>query len=106
MTNFKEQIAKQIAEQTKINWEELVNYIEIPPDTKLGDYAFPCFRLAKTLKKAPPAIANPQVLVPSTDGEEKVPEVGAMVLALSLELEVLPSRYNPLVFAIVLEVLR
>lgn len=58
MINFKEQIAKQISEVTKINWEELVNYLEVPPDTKLGDYAFPCFRLAKTLKKAPPAIAT------------------------------------------------
>ena len=57
MINFKEQIAKQIAEVTKIEWEELANYLEIPPDTKLGDYAFPCFKLARTLKKAPPAIA-------------------------------------------------
>ena len=58
MINFKEQIAKQIAEVTKIEWEELANYLEVPPDTKLGDYAFPCFKLARTLKKAPPAIAT------------------------------------------------
>lgn len=57
MINFKEKIAKQIAEVTKIEWEELASYLEIPPDTKLGDYAFPCFKLARTLKKAPPAIA-------------------------------------------------
>ena len=57
MINFKEEIAKQISEVTKIEWEELENYLEIPPDTKLGDYAFPCFKLARTLKKAPPAIA-------------------------------------------------
>ena len=57
MINFKEQIAKQIAEVTKIQWEELANYLEIPPDRNLGDYAFPCFKLARTLKKAPPAIA-------------------------------------------------
>ena len=57
MINFKEQIAKQIAKITKIEWQELANYLEIPPDTKLGDYAFPCFKLARTLKKAPPAIA-------------------------------------------------
>ena len=58
MINFKHEIAKQISEVTKIEWEELANYIEIPPDTKLGDYAFPCFKLARTLKKAPPAIAT------------------------------------------------
>ena len=57
MINFKEEIAKQISKVTKIEWEELTNYLEIPPDTKLGDYAFPCFKLARTLKKAPPAIA-------------------------------------------------
>lgn len=28
-----------------------------PPDPALGDFAFPCFKLAKALKKAPPAIA-------------------------------------------------
>ena len=33
-------------------------YIETPKDSKNGDYAFPCFRLAKELRKAPPAIAN------------------------------------------------
>ena len=31
--------------------------IEIPTDSRMGDYAFPCFRLAKTLRKAPPMIA-------------------------------------------------
>ncbi|MCF0126634.1 MAG: arginine--tRNA ligase, partial [Clostridia bacterium] len=33
-------------------------YIEKPKDSKNGDYAFPCFRLAKELKKAPPIIAT------------------------------------------------
>lgn len=58
MINFKQEIAKLIGEITKINWEELENYLEIPPDAKMGDYAFPCFKLAKTLRKAPPAIAT------------------------------------------------
>jgi len=31
--------------------------VELPRDPKLGDFAFPCFALAKTLKQAPPAIA-------------------------------------------------
>ena len=30
----------------------------MPPDPKLGDYAFPCFRLAKVLRKAPPMISD------------------------------------------------
>lgn len=32
--------------------------IERPPDPKLGDYAFPCFALAKALRKGPPLIAR------------------------------------------------
>lgn len=58
MTNFKQEIAKQIAKATNLDEKELETYIEIPKDVKNGDYAFPCFRLAKELKKAPPQIAN------------------------------------------------
>ena len=32
--------------------------LEVPPEAKLGDYAFPCFRLAKALRMAPPRIAQ------------------------------------------------
>jgi arginyl-tRNA synthetase len=38
--------------------EEIAGYLEIPPEREMGDYAFPCFRLAKALKAAPPAIAT------------------------------------------------
>ena len=58
MFSFKSEIAKAISKVTEINENELVNYIEIPPNSDMGDYAFPCFKLAKDLKKAPPAIAN------------------------------------------------
>ena len=58
MLNFKEEIAKKISSVTEINEEEIESYIEIPRDTKNGDYAFPCFRLAKELKKAPQIIAT------------------------------------------------
>jgi len=37
---------------------ELRQAIEIPPSIQLGDYAFPCFPLAKVLRKAPQAIAT------------------------------------------------
>ncbi len=58
MKNFKQIIASIIAKATNIKEQELTDYIEKPKDTKNGDYAFPCFRLAKELKKAPPVIAN------------------------------------------------
>ena len=37
--------------------QELEGWIERPKDPKLGDLAFPCFRLAKELRKGPPQIA-------------------------------------------------
>ena len=58
MINFKTEIAKEIAKAVNLDENELVNYLEVPPDSTLGDYAFPCFKLAKELKKAPPMIAN------------------------------------------------
>ena len=58
MINFKEEIAKKIGEVTNLNCEDLKSYIEVPPNPDLGDYAFPCFKLAKDLHKAPPMIAN------------------------------------------------
>ena len=58
MTNFKNEIAEEIAKATSIDENEIKSYIEVPKDTNNGDYVFPCFKLAKTLKKAPPAIAE------------------------------------------------
>ena len=58
MIDFKEEIAKKIAEVVQLDKNELMQYIEIPPNAELGDYAFPCFKLAKTLRKAPPMIAT------------------------------------------------
>ena len=58
MIDFKEEIAKQISKVTEIETNEIKGYIEVPKDTKNGDFAFPCFNLAKTLRKAPPIIAN------------------------------------------------
>ena len=58
MIDFKEIIAEEIKKVTNREKQELLQWIEVPKDTKNGDYAFPCFKLAKTLKKAPPVIAN------------------------------------------------
>lgn len=58
MIDFKQVIANQISNVTNLDENELKSYIEKPKETKNGDYSFPCFRLAKELKKAPPVIAN------------------------------------------------
>lgn len=58
MVDFKQIIGNSIAKATQIEESEITSYIEVPKDLQNGDYAFPCFKLAKTLKKAPPVIAN------------------------------------------------
>ena len=58
MINFKNKIASYIAETINLDINQIESYIEVPKDGANGDYAFPCFKLAKELRKAPPAIAN------------------------------------------------
>lgn len=53
MDKFKEEIIKFLKKQAK----QEIN-LEKPPKPELGDYAFPCFNLAKILKKNPNEIAN------------------------------------------------
>ena len=55
--DYKAQIAANIANITDIPAEEVFKLTEIPPQLDMGDYAFPCFILAKTMHKAPQAIA-------------------------------------------------
>ena len=64
MIDFKEIISDAISNVTNISQYELKTYIEVPKESNNGDYAFPCFRLAKELKKAPQMIA--------TDIKEKI----------------------------------
>ena len=47
-------LAAQIEGMSK---EDISATIEIPPKPEMGDFAFPCFRLAKTMHKAPNIIA-------------------------------------------------
>ena len=81
MLNFKEKIAEEISKVTNLNKEELKNYIEVPKDSSMGDYAFPCFKLAKELRKAPPAIAAEIYEKLEIDGEtfSKVEIVGGYI---------------------------
>ena len=55
--DHKTSIANALAALTGMEADTLRDWIENPPNTDMGDYAFPCFRLAKTMRKAPPAIA-------------------------------------------------
>ena len=64
--DMKSRIAALIESGLKTAWpgmenlpgqEEIAGFLEIPPEKEMGDYAFPCFRLAKALRAAPPMIA-------------------------------------------------
>jgi arginyl-tRNA synthetase len=54
---MKELIAKELCKLSGLKTDEVLNLIEIPPSSEMGDYAFPCFSLAKQLKKNPIQIA-------------------------------------------------
>ena len=58
MIDFKQNISEQISKITNLPQEEIYEYIEVPSDEKMGDFSFPCFKLAKALKKAPQIIAE------------------------------------------------
>ena len=52
---------KLIAEKLNIDEieeSEVYSLIVTPPDTSLGDYAVPCFKFAKIMRKSPAIIAE------------------------------------------------
>ena len=63
-----ERIGKKIMKQKVVQFissyveeitaEEIEKLLEIPPRPEMGDFAFPCFRLAKVYRKAPQMIAE------------------------------------------------
>lgn len=56
---MKEQLANSIAQHVEgLTAGDILSLLEVPPKPELGDYAFPCFRLAKTMRKAPNLIAE------------------------------------------------
>jgi len=55
---MKDVIAKLLEKQTKLKKEEILSLLEIPPNQELGDFSFPCFKLASVLKKSPVEIAK------------------------------------------------
>ena len=64
MQNFKKQTAEAIeraveamAPGTGLTASDIESFLEYPPDPAMGDLAFPCFRLSKAMRSAPPKIA-------------------------------------------------
>ena len=81
MKDFKSAIAEIISEKvSELSLEEIKEMIEVPQDSKMGDFAFPCFKLAKTMRKAPPLIATEIAeLISGDDSFDRVEAVNAYV---------------------------
>ncbi|MTI68214.1 MAG: arginine--tRNA ligase [Firmicutes bacterium] len=59
MIDFKQKVIELVSENVKeLDKNEIKDLIEVPPNYDMGDYAIPCFRLAKIFRKAPNMIAE------------------------------------------------
>jgi arginyl-tRNA synthetase len=58
MNPFVQEIVESIAALTELSGEEIAGQITLPPNPQMGEYAFPCFMLAKAMRKSPAAIAG------------------------------------------------
>ena len=77
----KDYVVKELAKcLPDLQLNQIEEGIEIPKEKTMGDYAFPCFRLAKTLRKAPNLIAqNVAAQLESSEILEKAQAVGPYV---------------------------
>ena len=73
--DFKEHIIEKIVDITGLEREVVEKSVEVPPDEKMGDIAFPCFPLAKVMRKAPPIIA--QELAEKMSGDDMIEKAQA-----------------------------
>ena len=79
--NCKDYVVKELEKcLPDLTTEQIQSGIEIPKEKTMGDYAFPCFRLAKTLRKAPNLIAQDVAAqLAASEILEKVEAVGPYV---------------------------
>jgi len=80
--DFKLAVANEIIEalnttmgDAPLTNEEIAAALEIPPNTEMGDYAFPCFKLSKALRKSPMMISDALAAAISADFLSKVESV-------------------------------
>ena len=75
---MKKLIAELIsAELPELSLEDIEKSIENPPKPELGDFAFPCFRLAKVMHKAPNLIAGELAEKIKSDAIDRIDVAGA-----------------------------
>ena len=74
--DYKLKVANLIKNHVDLDIETIEKLIEIPPKPEMGDYAFPCFQLAKVMKKAPNMIAAELKEAMDTEGFERIENLG------------------------------
>lgn len=81
MADFKKLISESIKSQiSDLTVEEIRALIEVPPNKDMGDYAFPCFKLARIFRKAPNVIAEDLAgKIQPTDDINRVINLGGYV---------------------------
>lgn len=81
MADFKKLISESLKSEIEdLTLEEITALIEVPPNKEMGDYAFPCFKLAKVFRKAPNAIAEDLAgKIQPTDDINKIINLGGYV---------------------------
>ncbi len=52
---FRDRVVELLKKEVSVDVDKL---LEVPPKPEMGDFAFPCFALAKEIKKAPPEVAK------------------------------------------------
>ena len=73
--DYKRYIAERIPVEG-VSANEICDLLAVPPDPSMGDYALPCFRFAKILRKSPVAIA--EELKAKIPADEVISEVSAV----------------------------
>lgn len=81
MRDYKQDVVELLASKIEqLEKAEIADLIEIPPNKDMGDYAFPCFKLAKVFRKAPNMIAEDiSQLLEINEAIEKVMPAGGYV---------------------------
>ncbi len=74
--DYKKLVAERIKEHVDLDLETMEKLIEIPPKSDMGDYAFPCFQLSKSLRKAPNIIAEELKEKINKESFEKIESLG------------------------------
>lgn len=74
--DFKKLIVERIKANVDLEANVIEGLIEIPPRPEMGDYAFPCFQLARVMKKAPNMIAQELSEKMNKEGFERIENLG------------------------------